>query len=165
MARPNDVVLDQLQIGQYLIEKFTEDLSDAEYFCAPIDGANHAGWILGHIACSEDTIVSLIGGTPTRLAQTVHGLFRKGSSCLVDASEYPLRKEIDELFRNSRANTVEALGAFDKDKWRDPSPEEGPRDLFPTLGALWGLVGTHQFWHIGQLAMCRAAMNKKLILT
>lgn len=165
MANPNDVVLDQLQIGQYLIEKFTEDLSDAEYFSAPMDGANHAAWILGHIACSEDTIVSLIVGTPQRLLQTAHELFCKGSSCLADASKYPSRKELDELFRNSRANTVEILEAFDKNKWRDPSPEEGPKDMFPTLGALWGLLGTHQFWHIGQLTMCRAAMNKKQILT
>ncbi len=165
MASPNDVVAAQLQTGQFLIEKFTEDLLDSEYFTPPIEGANHVGWIIGHIAASEDRTVSLITGAAQRLPTAMHELFRGGSTCLPDASKYPSRKKIDEFFHNSRANTVQALEAFDENKWNDPSPEEAFRDFFPTLGSLWGMQGTHQFWHIGQLTICRTKMKKKRILT
>lgn len=159
-----DVIIEQLQSGQLLIEKLTEDLSDAEYFVPPIEGANHVGWILGHMACSEDWASSLITGTRLRIPQSVHEVFKGGSKCIPDASKYPSRKEMDELFYNNRADTVEVLKTFDDDKWGDPSPEDVPRDFFPTLGSLWGMVGTHQFWHIGQITVCRAAMKKKPVL-
>lgn len=164
MATPKDVVVAQLQTGRFLIEKFTEDLSDAEYFIQPVEGANHTGWILGHIATSEDWAVSVIAGTGQRIPQAMHELFGSKSSCITDASKYPSRKQIDELFRDARARTGEALDTFDESKWNDPSPEAVPRDFFPTLGSLWGMQGAHQFWHIGQLTVCRVALKKKRVL-
>jgi hypothetical protein len=164
MASPKDVVLDQLNMGLFLIEKFTEDLSDAEYFQPPIEGANHAGWILGHLAYSEDWVVSLVTGVDRRIPQSTEKLFKGGSHCLPDASKYPSRSEIDKLFRNSRTNAVEALKAFDEGRWGEPSPEEAPTEFFPTLGSLWAMQSTHQFWHIGHLSVCRTAMKKKRIL-
>lgn len=159
-----DVIIEQLRSGQLFIEKLTEDLSDAEYFVPPIEGANHVGWILGHIACSEDWALSLVTGSKLRIPQSAHDMFRGRSKCVPDAPKYPSRKEMDELFGNNRAETVEVLKAFDDNKWGDPLPEDVPRDFFPTLGSLWGTLGTHQFWHIGQITVCRAAMKKKPVL-
>ena len=65
------------------------------------------------------------------------------------------------MFRNARDHTVEILNAFDDRKWDDPAPEGVPRELFPTMGAVWGMQATHQFWHIGHITACRAAMKKK----
>jgi hypothetical protein len=164
MSTPKDIILNQLQSGNYLIEKFTADLSDAEYFKPPIAGANHAAWVLGHIACSEDSMVSPLTGTKLRLPDATHALFKGGSKCLPDASNYPSRKQIDELFRNTRAHTIEALKTFDVAKFDRPGPDNLPKDLFPTVGSVWALQGTHQFWHIGQLSGCRVAMNKPPVL-
>ncbi len=164
MSSAKDVVLGQLQSGDFLIEKFTADLSDTEYFAPPTEGANHAGWILGHIATSEDWAVSKIVGCEKRILESLHDRFRGGAPCVPDASKYPSRKEIDELFRNTRAATIEALQTSDEGTWDDPSPEGLPRELFPTIGSAWGMQGTHQFWHIGQLAVCRTALKKKPVL-
>ena len=162
MSSLKDVLLSQLRTGQHFFEKFTADLSDAEYFKPPVEGGNHAAWIVGHVACSEDSILSQLIGTPKRIPDTSHELFKGGSTCLADASRYPSRKQIDELFRNSRARTIEELTRFDETKWNEPSPAGW--STFPTLGAMWGLQGTHQFWHLGQLAVCRQALNKKRVL-
>ncbi len=164
MASPKDVVLEQFQLGQKLIEMMTADLDDAEYFKAAIDGTNHIGWILCHIACSEDTSVPPIMGASPRIAQSTHDLVKSGSPCITDASKYPPRKEIDELFRNTRAATIEALAAFDEGRWADPSPDSLPKEFFPTLGSLWAMHATHQFWHIGHITVCRVAMGKKPVL-
>jgi len=164
MACWKDLILNQLQSGAYMIEKFTADLSDAEYFKPPIEGANHAGWVLGHLACTEDWAVGLASGSAMRIPQATHALFKGGSKCLADASKYPSRKALDELFLNTRAHTIEALKTFDQSKFPNPAPEGLPKELFPTLGAVWGLQATHQFWHIGQISVCRVAMKKKPIL-
>ena len=112
MASPKDVVLHQFKTGNFLLEKFTEDLSDAEYFKPPIEGTNHAAWILGHIACSEDWVVATTTGADRRMPQATQDLFKGGSVSIPDASKYPSRKEIDELYRSGRENATrtERLG-------------------------------------------------------
>lgn len=165
MATARDVVLGQLKNSQMLLEMLTADLSDAEYFAPALEGTNHAGWILGHLATAEDWAVSKVTGGKQRIPQAIHEKFKGGSKCVPDASAYPSRKELDELFRDARAHTLESLSAFDETKWDDPAPEGVPAEFFPTLGSIWGLMGMHPFWHIGQLTTCRHKMGKKPVLT
>jgi len=164
MATGKDVILEQLGMGDYLFNQFTADLSDEEYFKAPVPRANHAGWIIGHIAVSEDSLVAAATGKPKRIPEATQDLFKGGSTCKAEASVYPSRKQIDELYKNTRAHTLEALKASDESKWSAPSPEGFTKEVFPTMGSIWGLLSTHQYWHIGQLTVCRAAMNKKHVL-
>jgi len=164
MPSPKEVVLQQLSMGQYLMGKFTEDLTDQEYFKPPTEGANHAAWIVGHIACSEDSLVAAITGVAKRIPDSTFELFKGGSQCIPDASKYPSRKQIDELFRTSRAHTAECLKKYDEARFDDPPPKGWDKELFPSMGAIWGLQGTHQYWHIGQLTVCRQALNKKHVL-
>lgn len=162
MSSLRDVILGQIQMGQMLFEMFIEDFSDEEYFRPPFAGANHAAWIFGHIARTEDWAVALIMGTKQRIPAAMHELF-DGEACDADTSKYPTRKEIDELYRNSRGNLLEVLGSFDESRWDEPSPDGAPKKFFPTIGSIWGMQATHQFWHIGQLTVCRKAFGKKKV--
>lgn len=164
MATPRDVILGQLATGQYLLDKFTSDLSDQEYFVVPTEGANHAAWIVGHIAVSEDSMSAAVAGGKKRLGEDLYKLFQGGTACVQDASKYPSRKAIDELFKNARAHCIEALKAFDVNRWDEKMPDSFSAQLFPTRGSYWNLIGTHHFWHIGQLTVCRVALRKKHVL-
>lgn len=164
MAKLTEVIIQQLGTGHFLLEKFTSDFSDEEYFKIPIPGTNHPAWVMGHLACSEDSAVSGIAGKEMRIAQDTHDLFKGGSECIADASKYPSRGELDEMLKNSHAHLLEALQTFDESKWNDPSPEGFPKDFFPTLGSVWAMQSTHQFWHIGQLSVCRRALSKPMVL-
>ena len=164
MASGKDIVAGQLAVGQYLIEKFTGDLTDEEFFTAPVSGANHAGWVLGHIAVSEDSLCAVATGSDKRIPEATQKLFGGESECSNERSKYPSRKEIEELYRRTRAHTLEALKSFDEGKWDDPSPEGWPKEVFPTLGSMWSMQGTHLFWHIGQITVCRQALKKKRVL-
>lgn len=161
MATAKDVLIAQLTAGKTFYDLFTSDLSDEEYFHLPCPGSNHVAWNVGHIGCAEDSITAQLTGAKPRIPESTNALFKGGSTCLPDASKYPSRKEIDALFRDSRSRTVEALLAFDVSKWGQPSPERWLKSPFPTVGALWGLQGTHQFWHLGQITVCRQALGKK----
>ncbi|UCE59984.1 MAG: DinB family protein [Phycisphaerales bacterium] len=165
MATAKDVVRLQLDNAQKLMEMFTADLSDEEYFKPAAADTNHAAWIVGHIACSEDSLVSLITGGAKRIPDGTHALFGGESTCLPDASKYPSRKELDDMLLTACAHTLEALQTFDEGKWENPAPEGLPQEVFPSLGAVWGLLATHSWWHIGQLTTCRKVLGKKPQLT
>jgi hypothetical protein len=160
MSYVKGVVLGQLEEGHTLIELLTKDLSEREYFRLPVKGANHIAWILGHIACTEDWAVAALTGSSQRVKRITHDLFGSGSTCVAHRSRYPKRSEIDDLFRTARARTAEVLTAFDLVNWDDPSPDAMPNALFPTKGSVWARQATHQYWHIGQMAVCRVAMHK-----
>lgn len=163
MTNPKDIILSQFSTSEFLMTKMTEDLDDKEFFAPSVPGANHAAWIVGHMAVSEDSMIASLTGKEKRHPE-VYDLFRGGSMCFADASKYPSRKEIEELFRDCRAHAVASLKASDESKWNDPSPEGWPKDVFPTLGSIWALFGTHPYWHIGQLTVCRVALGKKRVL-
>lgn len=165
MSSARDVIRQQLSNGQMLIEKFTADLSDKDYFVPAVPGANHAAWIVGHIAVSEDFIVGQITGSGMRLPKAMHDVFNGKSVCHPDASKYPPRKDIDEMHRTTRAHSIEALSMFNDAKWADAAPAGMNSPMFPTLGAMWGMVGAHPFWHIGQLTTSRVALKKPRVMT
>ena len=164
MPSAKDIILAQLKMGEGLIGMFTADLSDQEYFRPAADGTNHAAWILGHLACTEDWAVSALTGVDNRIPDSTRDLYRGSSKCLPDATKYASRKEIDEMFSTARARTIEALNHADEARWEDVSLDAFPKPFFATVGAVWGIQATHQFWHIGQLTTCRAAMKKKPVL-
>ncbi len=164
MASAKDVLLGQLAVSEMLIGKMTADLSDEEYFKIPLPGTNHVGWLVGHIAVSEDSMVSAICGTTPTTDEATIGLFTAGSKSTADAAAYPARSQIDAMFRDSRANMIEKLKAFDDATWDDPSPEGWDKNFFPTLGAIWTMMGTHPFWHVGHITVCRTALGKGGVL-
>ena len=110
MISAKDIILGQLKCGQYLIETFTADLTDAEYYKPPVAGGNQRGvdpWPprlhrgLGRVGLQRKV--------RNHISQVTRAIFKPGNPCLPDASKYPTRKEMDELFKNSRANLVEKL--------------------------------------------------------
>lgn len=160
MADAKEVLLGQFAMSDMLIGKMTADLSDDDYFKIPVPGTNHVAWLIGHIATSEDSMSSAICGTTATTDEATQNLFKGGSKCVGDAAVYPARSQIDAMYRESRTNMVEKLKAFDAAKWNDPSPEGWDKNFFPTLGVIWTIMGTHPFWHIGHLTVCRAALGK-----
>ena len=74
------------------------------------------------------------------------------------------RGDVDKMLHEARERTVAALKDFDDAKWGDPAPEGYPKEVFSTIGSIWGVIGTHQFWHIGELTVCRKALNKPHVL-
>jgi len=164
MASAKDVLLGQFGVSEMLFGKMTSDLSDEDYFKIPLPGTNHVAWLVGHVAVSEDRMVAAVCGTEPNTDEATASRFVAGSTCLADAASYPARSQIDAMFRDARANVVEKLKAFDDVTWDHPSPEGWDKNFFPTLGTIWLMMGTHPFWHIGHITVCRTALGKGGVL-
>ena len=131
MAGPKDVILAQFANAEQLMQWFTSDLSDAEYFKPPVPRRQSRG--LDHR--TRRVFRGFDRGRHHRQGD-VHPCgdprdIQGGEDCLPDAARYPSRKQVDELLRDSRAHTREAIRDFDDKRWNDPLRRDGPRSFFP----------------------------------
>ncbi len=166
MTDAKKVLLSQLQAGAGIIKMMTADLTDEEYFTPVSENGVHTAWALCHLARTEDFFVSTLTGTDQLLPPCLHDIGNAGGPCETDASKYPSRTEIDKAFADSRAQTVAAIDNMTKEEWDATAPEGLPLpEAFTSKGLYWGLQAVHQFWHIGQIASCRTAMNKPKLIT
>lgn len=154
---PRDIVINQLSMSHYLYDMASKDMSDADACYVPFKGANHLNWILCHMAVSEDSLISQIGGSAKRLSEKLHTQYAGGSTCTPD--DGMTKAEAMTMYVEQGKLTLEFLRSLPEAKYNDAAPEK-LRQNFPTVGAVVGLIGAHPFWHFGQLTMNRKALNK-----
>lgn len=158
---PKQLVLNQFEASKFLFDSFMKDFSDADAAFQPCKGGNHLNWILVHMAVSEDDIIAKLTGQPKRLSDALHKNYGGGSECRAD--DGMTRAEAIKLYTESRNRTAEFVKTFDESRYDAKAPEGFP-PIFPTVGAVVGLLATHPFWHIGQLTVNRKMLNKPKVL-
>lgn len=157
---PKDIVLNQHASAQWLYEGAVKELSDADCRYQPFDGANHVNWILAHLAVSEDSLISQITGHPKRYSEPLHKSYGGGSVCRAD--DGMTRAEAWKMYTDSAKMTVEFVKGFPESRYDEPAPEN-LRQMFPTIGAVIGLLGAHPYWHFGQVTFNRRALKKPMM--
>ena len=154
-----DVLRNQLASGDNLIEMFSQDFSDEEYLYQLPNGGQTTLWIIGHLAVSEDWMLSKISRGEVKISPEMHEKFQGGTAPTGNAEDNPSIDEVKQLFKEQRERTLAALDESDTDTWENESPED-VRQFFPTIGGLWSLMATHEFWHFGQLSVIRRNLEK-----
>jgi len=154
------VIKGQMVWGANLMQLFSSDLSDDEFFFQPTAGGSHLGWILGHLAGTQDWAVANVTGQPQRLPTEINERFGFGSEISADRSRFLPRAEVEALFRDTQAHSLSVLADYDLSQWNEPTPEGVPSEYFPTMGSLWNLLPLHTFWHFGQLTVNRRMLGK-----
>lgn len=157
---PKDIVLNQYASVQWLYEKAVTELGEADCRFQPFDGACHVNWILAHLAVSEDGMIAQITGQPKRYSEQLHKAYSGGSVCRAD--DGMTRAEAWKMYTDSAKLTVEFVKSFPESRYDEPAPES-MRQMFPTIGAVVGLLGAHPYWHFGQVTYNRRAMKKPMI--
>ncbi|MCK6482697.1 MAG: DinB family protein [Phycisphaerae bacterium] len=155
-----ELLLSELSASQWLFENFTKDFTDDEARFQPFDGGNHVIWLIAHVAVTEDWAVNLLGGGPKRLPEPIHQAFGGGRPCRTDTSL--TLKEAWDMLKRTRKHTEEFIRAMPESRLDEKSPQGAPPQ-FPTVGAFLGLIGTHPFWHFGQLSVNRRMLKKPAV--
>ena len=152
-----NLIINQMEAGMWHFSEFTKDFSDEDARFQPFDGGNHLNWILVHVATTQDSIISSLGGTPKKISDNLHENYGGSSKCKAD--DGMTKAEAWKLFTETHPRAVEFVKNFDESRLDDPAPEGAP-PLFKTLGEFLGLLGTHSFWHFGQLSVNRRMLKK-----
>ena len=140
---------------------YVGDLSDAELMERPHPDCNHVNWQLGHLICSEHSMLSgLFPSAMPALPEGFAAKYRKESAKSDDPADFASKHELLEVYRAQRDGTLAVLAACSAEELDAPSGV----DYAPTRGALLQMQGAHWLMHCGQWVVVRRQHDKPVVI-
>jgi uncharacterized damage-inducible protein DinB len=137
---------------------FFEDIPADQLCHSPVSGGNHALWILGHLAQTDDFFLNALGGEPAALPEEYASLFGMGSTPVTDPSAYPSVDDIKTAMAAQRERMVSWFSGMSAE--RLDAPLQGDFSRFATSHAnLMSSLAWHEGLHAGQLTMIRRSVK------
>lgn len=151
-------IIERITWGRGFVSKLIESIPD-EHLTARAGGCgNHTLWITGHLANTEDGLISMMDGGPRALDDAWAQLFGMGSTPVDDAGAYPSRADLTAALDTSRARHLRWLQAMTPETAKTPLPEQ-MRMFAPDTLALPLAMLAHEWLHGGQLTAIRATLD------
>ena len=158
---PKDVIKQTLDMSDFILNKYVNDLSDADIRLRPVEGMHPIALQLGHLIVAEQMFNNMVNpGSAPELPdgfKEAHDLKNKELS---DAGFVSKNKYI-ELFAAQRAATKAFLEAI-PDSELDDTRDGKLHSFFPTVGAVLVMAGVHSLNHSGQFVAVRRALKKPI---
>ena len=132
----------------------TDDLTPAEWLKRPVEGANHAAWIVGHLIVVERNALKFLDlPQPALPSDDFVARHNKGSTPTDDAGDVSKLMPLWDEQRQAITNAIKTL------------PEAGfaqPVDhpMFKTVGQFLTLVPGHAMLHIGHISTIRRSLGR-----
>jgi hypothetical protein len=159
-----DAIRATMDLSLVVLNRYLEDLSDADLMQRPGPGCNHLAWQLGHLISSE---VGLLNGVcPGKAAELPAGfasMHSKETTHSDDPKAFCSKQEYLSAFQTVRAATLQALDELPDAQFDSPSPD-WIRPRFATVGQVFTLIGTHPMMHAGQFAVVRRQLGKPIVI-
>jgi hypothetical protein len=128
-------------------------------------GPNPLLWQLGHLACTEATVIELFSAGPERgllVPDALRAVCATGSPAPTPDTSFPPLTELWALLHRTHECVLELLeGATLADLDRPPRV---PHPYFHTLGQAVYEVALNENYHIGQIAALRKLLGKPRIM-
>lgn len=161
--RANELLAAQLRAGQWTLERAASDLDDDDFTVELPGGGESALWVFEHLAVNEDWFLNVLLGTasPIDVAANEAAIFQADFPGPDVLARGPVesRAHALSLFDQQRQRVYAALAVEDANLWNSPPPQGFPA-VFDSRGAVWGILGTHQYWHLGQVMSIRTMLGK-----
>lgn len=149
----------QLESGAWILIEAAAGLDADEFYERLPNAGESADWIFGHIATNEDWFLNKLTGSALEVSEELHSVYQADFPSPTVRQRVLDRDGMVELFKAQRRRVVESLAEEDTSSWDAPAPGGLPA-VFPTKGSAWGILGTHQYWHIGQLMAIRSMVGE-----
>ncbi len=159
-----DSIRGTMDMCLHVLKTYIGDMTDAELMRRPGPGCQHLAWQLGHLISSEAHLLSAV--CPGAAAELPAGFAEQHSKEMKDsddASKFCTKQQYLDLFDKTRAATLAALETLPEARLDEPGPES-MRSYCPTVGALFGMIGTHPMMHAGQFVPVRRALGKPVVI-
>ncbi|MCL4212262.1 MAG: DinB family protein [Phycisphaeraceae bacterium] len=154
-AHPNARAVHQVRFARGATKKLLEGIPADRCCEQPGSCVNHALWIAGHLACTDDWFLKEFGGAAGfALPEKWHTIFGYGSKPTSDTSQYPSYAEVLKAMDERHGAVVRWLESMTAEQMDTPTAENW-RNYAPTLGDLGHFAAWHEGYHGGQLATLR----------
>lgn len=150
--------LNALRFSRDVTFGLLEDIPADKLCHQPIPGANHAVWVLGHMANTDDSFLSALGARPAKFPESWGKLFGQGSTATPNASDYPSLDELKENMNIRREELTAWFSGLDDDKLAAPLPEN-LQHFASNHAALLSSIAWHEGLHAGQLTIVRKSLG------
>jgi len=150
--------LKAMATSRWFLEQLLESMTDEQLMARSCPGMNHAVWIVGHTAWTEDYFMQKLAGRPGGLPEGWDVLFGNGSEVSDDASAYPDRAELMRVLTDRRDALIGWLMTLDEPQLCRPTEGE-MADMVPSFGQLAPFLSFHEGFHAGQLSAARRAVG------
>lgn len=148
--------LETLAWTRRLLLAMLESTPDEHFYRSPCPGANHAAWVAGHIAASEDGLRVALGGGESVLDASYASMFGMGQPCRDGSAGYPSRAELMSALGKAREAAEAWFSGMSEDDLK--TPVKGELSQFAkTLGEVLGAYAGHESFHAGQVSVARRA--------
>ena len=161
---PKDVIQHTFGMGDHILNSYLADLSDTDLLIRPVEGQNHIAWQLGHLISSERMFVEGVKpGSCPALPEGFDQAHNKEGSRSDDPKQFATKQQYLDLFKAQRAATLKVLAGL-SDADLDKPGDERFRQICPTVGATFGLLGQHVLMHVGQFVGVRRKLKKPVTI-
>ena len=147
-----------LNFARGLTDQLLEDIPEDEFLHQPVEGGNHALWVMGHLAVTDDMLAGLYDGGAARLPETYGKLFGMGSRPTNDAAVYPPVAEVRRHFAATHERLLAAVQAADDATLNSSLPGEIEGFASDRLAALFN-IAWHEGLHAGQITTVRKSLG------
>ena len=140
-------------------KRLVADIPDDKMAAQPVEGMNHAAWVLGHLAYVFDSMIGVWDEKPVMSAEWKE-LFNLSSKPLPDRAKYPSKAALFEAYEKAYQRIVDKVKAASPESLARDFPNPRLRATLPTVGmAMVHILTSHQGIHLGQLSAWRRAQG------
>lgn len=158
-----EVATERLEWSRNLLNALVEPLSDEQMLYRPGGRGNHALWVMGHIAVTDDMILRELAGKPVLLDERFAAMFQGGSTPCDDASFYPSRAAVRTALAETRASLLSWVRSLSEPDLRRRTPE-WLAPFAPDFATMPFSAVAHELFHAGQVATVRASLGLKPVM-
>ena len=156
--RFKQMTLDRMEWARGYTLALIEGLSDEQLIARAGGKGNHALWIMGHLASTDDYLLHAVAGQEMQLDEATTALFGSGSEPVDDASAYPSRRALFELMQQHRLRITQWFESLDETSAWQALPE--PLRIFaPDAISMAVSLSGHDMIHAGQITAVRASLG------
>jgi uncharacterized damage-inducible protein DinB len=161
MTTAKDVIRNSIEMSDFVILKYVEDLTDDELLAAAGEGMNPIAWQLGHILTAERSWVEgLKPGSCPPLPEGFEAAHSKETAAPNKFRRFASRDDYVKAWKAQREATLAVLDGL-------PDEQLGAETgvgFAPTVAALLNMVGVHALMHAGQFVPVRRRAGKPVVI-
>jgi uncharacterized damage-inducible protein DinB len=152
-------LLRQLGRVRQMTERLLADFQSPEQWVHQVHpNCNHALWFAGHMATTDNFLLSLVAPERAKLPDGFQAKFGVGSQPTNDPAAYPPSESVLATMRERRSALLNTLEEFSDEELSRKTPAGAP-EFLPDFGSVFELAVWHEGLHAGQLTVVRRALG------
>jgi uncharacterized damage-inducible protein DinB len=142
---------------QYTLHQLAQLTEPEHWVYRPTPEANHALWIMGHLALADNRFASRFREAISRIPDGYEELFWFGTTCQSSLAAYPSIDDVRNYLMDRRETLLAVLDEVTEAELDGPPPSMNPLSPMataPSIGQYFPYAASHDMMHAGQLSVC-----------